>query len=87
MTMEDKINAKSIVEWIDKGMTPVSNVAFTESENRKAAWLCEYAVAQEKEMRKFSPEAYCYDCQEADGNVLCDEHFCDCSCHTHKISQ
>ena len=35
-----------VCEWIDRGMDPPANIAFTEGDLRLAAQLCEYAVEE-----------------------------------------
>lgn len=34
-----------------------------------------------------SPEGLCLDCQEADGNVLCEVPYCSCQCHNRWVSK
>jgi hypothetical protein len=39
--------------------------------------------AENEQRGKLSPEGFCYDCQESDGNQLCDgKQYCDCPCHS-----
>jgi hypothetical protein len=47
--MTHGIDTDAIMDWIDNGCKPQSNIAFTDGPDRKCAWLIEYAL---REMKK-----------------------------------
>jgi hypothetical protein len=41
------IDTVAIMDWIDNGCKPQSNIAFTESDDRKCAALIEYVLREQ----------------------------------------